>query len=106
MASAASNYVLEGDIQGREFVAASKIEENGPVDKYNFPDECMQNVPEADKILEDNFAVQSNGSLQTAMNSVQDHLPVPVEEPIGEPQRHTYASIVCNYFYFLVFQVV
>ncbi|XP_027165240.1 putative G3BP-like protein [Coffea eugenioides] len=90
------NYVLGGDIQGREFIAASTIEENGPVDSYNFPDERLKNVPEADNILEDNFAVQSNGSLQSAMNSVQDHLSIAVDEPVGEPQKHTYASIVAK----------
>lgn len=92
--------MLGGDIQGREFVAPPEIEENGPIDNYNFPEERLQKIPEADKILEDTFAAQSNGSLQGAMNPVQDHLSVPVEEPIGEPQKHTYASIVCNYLCF------
>ncbi|KAL3506233.1 hypothetical protein ACH5RR_031615 [Cinchona calisaya] len=91
-----SNYVLGGDIRGREFVSAPKMEENGPIDNYNFPEDRLQKVPEDDNILEDNFAVQSNGALQSAMNPVQDHLSVPVEEPIGEPQKHTYASIVAK----------
>lgn len=100
LASAVSNYVLDGDIQGREFVATSSVEENGPIDNYSYSDERLHTGPETDNILEDNFAVQSNGSLQNAVNSVQDHLSLPIDEPIGEPQKHTYASIVCNGIYF------
>ncbi|KAK3019099.1 hypothetical protein RJ639_004968 [Escallonia herrerae] len=91
-----SNYMLGGDIQAREFVAPANIEENGPVENYGFPEQRLQQVPEADNILEDNFAVHSNGSLQSTMNSVQDHLSSPVEETVGEPPKHTYASIVAK----------
>uniref|UniRef100_A0A5B6ZLU3 G3BP-like protein n=1 Tax=Davidia involucrata TaxID=16924 RepID=A0A5B6ZLU3_DAVIN len=89
-----SNYMLGGEIQAREFVAAPNIEENGQVDNYSFPDQRLPQVPEAENILEDNSAVQSNGSLQSTMNPVQEHLSAPVEEPVGEPQKHTYASIL------------
>ncbi|KAH6834669.1 hypothetical protein C2S53_019811 [Perilla frutescens var. hirtella] len=89
-----SNYVLGGDIQSREFAAPAKIEENGAVNSYNYPEEQIQQVPETGKILEENFAVQSNGSLQGTMNSVPDHFSPPVEEPVVEPQKHTYASIL------------
>ncbi|KAK4356951.1 hypothetical protein RND71_022561 [Anisodus tanguticus] len=88
------NYMLGLEIQGREYAAAPEIEDNGPVDNYSFPEEQLQHVPEAEKILEDNFAAQSNGSLQNTINAVQDHLSSPVEEPVAEPQKHTYASIL------------
>ncbi|CAI9118024.1 OLC1v1019525C1 [Oldenlandia corymbosa var. corymbosa] len=90
------NYVLDGDIQGREYAATSTVGENGPVDNYSYAEERLQTVPEADKILEDNYAVQSNGSHQHAVNPVQDHLSLPVEEPVGEPQKLTYASILAK----------
>ncbi|KAK6122914.1 hypothetical protein DH2020_043338 [Rehmannia glutinosa] len=90
------NYMLGGDIQSREFIAPAKIEEDGPVNSYNYPDEQIQQVPETEKILEDNFAVQSNGSLQGTMNSIPDQFSSPIEEPAEEPQKHTYASIVAK----------
>ncbi|XP_070029934.1 nuclear transport factor 2-like isoform X1 [Nicotiana sylvestris] len=88
------NYMLGGEIQAREFAAAPKIQDNGPVNNYSFPEERLQHVPEAEKILEDNFAAQSNGSLQSTINAVQEHLSSPIEEPVAEPQKHTYASIL------------
>uniref|UniRef100_A0A0V0IID8 Putative ovule protein n=1 Tax=Solanum chacoense TaxID=4108 RepID=A0A0V0IID8_SOLCH len=88
------NYMFGGEIQAREFADAPKIEDNGPVNNYSFPEERLQHVPEAENILEDNFAVQSNGPLQSTINAVQDHLSCPVEEPVAEPQKHTYASIL------------
>lgn len=102
MVSAVPNYMLGGEIQAREFAAAPKIQDNGPVNNYSFPEERLQHVPEAEKILEDNFAAQSNGSLQSTINAVQEHLSSPIEEPVAEPQKHTYASIVCHYLYLLL----
>ncbi|KAI8002146.1 Nuclear transport factor 2 [Camellia lanceoleosa] len=89
----ASNYMLGGETQAREFVAPTDVTENGPVDNFSLSDQRLRHTPEAESILEDNFA-QSNGSLQNAMNPVSEHLPAPVEEPVGEPQKHTYASIL------------
>lgn len=91
---AVSNYVMGGDIQSMEFTAPLKIEENGSINGYNYPEEQIQQVPETEKILEENFAVHSNGSLQGTMNSVSDHFSPPIEELPMEPQKHTYASIV------------
>nr|GMD81661.1 putative G3BP-like protein isoform X1 [Ipomoea batatas] len=95
-----SNYLLGGEIQARDFVPPAKIEENGPVNDYHFAEEQLQQVSEAEKIPEDNFAVQSNGSLQSTMNHAQDHISATIEEPIAEPQKHTYASIVCIFLMF------
>ncbi|KAI5649743.1 hypothetical protein M9H77_35748 [Catharanthus roseus] len=91
------NYATGGDIQAREFAPASaKLEENGPIDSYGFSEEQLQNVSEADDILEEDYGVQSNGSLQSSMKPLQDPLPVPVEDTVGEPQKHTYASILAK----------
>ncbi|XP_019432568.1 PREDICTED: putative G3BP-like protein isoform X2 [Lupinus angustifolius] len=43
---------------------------------------------------EDNAVEESNGSLQSTVDPVQDHVPASAEEPSGEPQKHTYASIL------------
>lgn len=95
-APAVSNYMLSGDIMAREIVGPASIEENGSVDNYNFAGQQLQRVPDADNILEENFAVPSNGSLQITRNPAQEQFSPPVEEPAGEPQKHTYASIVCT----------
>ncbi|KAM7466362.1 hypothetical protein LguiB_013924 [Lonicera macranthoides] len=89
-----SNYMLSGDIMAREFVGPASIQENGSVDNYNFAEQQLQRVHEADNILEENFAVPSNGSLQITRNPAQEQFSPPVEEPAGEPQKHTYASIL------------
>lgn len=94
---AVPSYMLGGDIRPREFMAPAKVEENGPVSSYTYPDDQLNQVPETEEILEDNFAMQPNGALQVTMNSVPERLASPIEEPVVEPQKHTYASIVCDY---------
>nr|CAN83110.1 hypothetical protein VITISV_026572 [Vitis vinifera] len=89
-----SNYMLGGEIQAREFVAPVNAMENGPVDRYSFPEQRLQQVTETEIIPEDNSGEDSNGSLQNVMNTLQDLPPAPVDEPVGEPQKHTYASIL------------
>ncbi|KAK6161115.1 hypothetical protein DH2020_004496 [Rehmannia glutinosa] len=91
-----NNYMFGGDIQSREFVAPSEVEQNGPVNNYNYPEKQLQQVPETEIITDDNFAVHSNGSLQETMNSIPDHLSASIEEPVVETQKHTYASIVAK----------
>ncbi|KAL6970619.1 hypothetical protein U1Q18_030314 [Sarracenia purpurea var. burkii] len=95
MTFAVPNYVLGRETEGWEFVAPVDVKENGQVDNYNFSEQQMQNTPEAESILEDNFT-RSNGLLQNSMNPVLDHMSVPIEETVGEPQKHTYASIVAK----------
>lgn len=90
-----SSYLLGGDIQAREFVTTNEIKENGVVDNYGYSEQQMQQVSGSEHIREDNTAEESNGSLQTTVNVVQDHPPASAEEPAEEPQKHTYASIVC-----------
>ncbi|KAK9289023.1 hypothetical protein L1049_017494 [Liquidambar formosana] len=91
---AVSNYMMGGDIQAREFVSSANVEENGPVKNYNFPEQRLQHIPQTENILEDNSAEESNGLLENTVNAVQEPLPAPVDEPLGEPQKHTYASIL------------
>ncbi|XP_031251310.1 nuclear transport factor 2-like isoform X1 [Pistacia vera] len=92
-----SNYLMGGEIQAREYVAPVDVKENGLVDSYGFQEQRLQQFAESENILEDNSAEEFNGSLQNTVNAVQDHLPASVasvEEPIGETQKHTYASIL------------
>ncbi|GFP83424.1 putative g3bp-like protein [Phtheirospermum japonicum] len=89
-----NNYMLGGDIQPREFIAPAKVLENGPVNDYPYTDEQLKQVSETEIIVDDNFAVHSNGSLQGTLNANPDHLSSPIEEPVVETQKHTYASIL------------
>ncbi|KAL5542365.1 hypothetical protein UlMin_010075 [Ulmus minor] len=88
-----SNYLLGGEIHTREFVAPD-VKENGQLDNYGFVEQQLQQFAESENIPDNNYPDQSNGSLQNTSSSLQDHLPTSVEEPVGEPQKHTYASIL------------
>ena len=92
---AVSSYLLGGDIQGREFVIPVDVKDNGPFDKYSLPEQQLQQAPESENIVENSSFLESNGSFLHMAHIVQEHVP-PVEEPVGEPQKHTYASIVCS----------
>eukprot|EP00262_Sarcandra_glabra_P009559 TRINITY_DN2398_c0_g1_i1.p1 TRINITY_DN2398_c0_g1~~TRINITY_DN2398_c0_g1_i1.p1 ORF type:complete len:477 (-),score=98.97 TRINITY_DN2398_c0_g1_i1:293-1723(-) len=89
-----SDYVLGGDIQAREFLASDPVAENDPVDKYNIP-ESQQQISEVDNVVEETVVEESAASFPDSLNAVMEppH-PAPVEEPVGEPLKHTYASIL------------
>ncbi|KAJ7979785.1 Nuclear transport factor 2 family protein with RNA binding domain isoform 2 [Quillaja saponaria] len=89
-----SSYLLGGDVQAREFMKPAEVVDNGPMDNYSFPEQRLQQVPDSEHIVVDNIAEDSNGSLQMTVNTIQDHLPASSDETIGEPQKHTYASIL------------
>ncbi|KAJ4840270.1 hypothetical protein Tsubulata_024966 [Turnera subulata] len=93
IAESVPNYLLS-EIHARDFVAPPDVKENGPVDNYSFPEQRLQQVPESENILEEHVVEEVNGSLQNSGSTVQDHLPASVEESAGEPQKHTYASIL------------
>ncbi|WOH12685.1 hypothetical protein DCAR_0832192 [Daucus carota subsp. sativus] len=90
-------YMLGGNFQAREFVGSSNVKENPTTNNYSFSEQQLQQVPQTDNIIKGNFAVQSvqsNGSLQSTLNPVQEHPSTPIEEPAEEPHKHTYASIL------------
>ncbi|XP_022722290.1 putative G3BP-like protein isoform X2 [Durio zibethinus] len=94
MPEAVSSYLLGGDIQSREFVVPVDIKENGPVDEYSLQEQQIQQAPESESIAENSCVQESNSSLLYTVHTVQEHVPPSVEEPVGEPQKHTYASIL------------
>ncbi|KAF5736708.1 Nuclear transport factor 2 family protein with RNA binding domain isoform 1 [Tripterygium wilfordii] len=93
LAEPVSNYLLGGEIQARDFVAPADLKENGPIDNYSFMKQELQQVPEPENVLVDN-AAEENGTLQNSLYVAQDQFPASVEEPVGEPQKQTYASIL------------
>ncbi|KAJ0612497.1 putative Ras GTPase-activating protein-binding protein [Helianthus annuus] len=92
----ASSYMSGSDIHARDFVQPAAVVENGTANNYGFQEQQLQ-APVAESILEDSYAVQTNGSVQNSVNVLQNHM-TPVEEVVEEPQKHTYASIVCISF--------
>lgn len=86
-------YMMGGEVQAREFAPTSDVKENGLVDNYRVP-ERSQPVPESESALEANQPAESNGSVQNVVNASQENSPTSVDESVGEPQKHTYASIV------------
>ncbi|KAF8388288.1 hypothetical protein HHK36_026954 [Tetracentron sinense] len=89
-----SDYKPGGEIQARDFVASAHVEENDLVDKYSLPEQQQQQVSEAENIVKEIPAEESTASLQSAMSTMRDPPPAPVEEPVGEPPKQTYASIL------------
>ncbi|KAI3683355.1 hypothetical protein L1987_83858 [Smallanthus sonchifolius] len=88
----APSYMSGADIHAREFVPPATVVENGTANNYSFQEQQTQ-APGAESILEDSYAVQTNGSVQNSVNAPQDCM-ANVEEVVEEPQKHTYASIV------------
>ncbi|CAN1144873.1 Nuclear transport factor 2 [Linum perenne] len=90
-----SNYLFNGENQSRKFIAPTDAVENGQVDNYSLPPQKqLQQVAEPRYIAEQDGVEESNGSFHVSDNARQDHLPPTLEEVAGEPQKHTYASIL------------
>lgn len=87
-----ANYMM-GGVQARDYIAPAAAKENGTVDDYSMPDQRLQQVSDAEHVLEDNSGEQTNGFLENNLNVVQE-IPQQVEESVAEPQKHTYASVL------------
>lgn len=102
MALAVSDYVLEEE--ARDYVDSIHIEED-PVDKYSLPEQQhqyslpeqqLQEDHETEIVVDEAPAEEISASLQSVVNTVHEAPAVAVEEPVGEPLKKTYASIVCT----------
>lgn len=101
MVFAVSDYDLEEE--SREYANTVHIEDD-PVDKYSLPEQQLQySLPEQQEqqedleteiVVEEAPIEETSSSLQSAVNIVHETPSVALEEPVGEPQKKTYASIV------------
>ena len=84
-------------MQTRDYMPPGDITENGTADKYALAEQRVQQTPEVESVIEDNPREQVNGFLESTIHPIQeDPLPPPtIEESVEEPQKHTYASVVC-----------
>ncbi|KAK1284219.1 hypothetical protein QJS10_CPB21g00170 [Acorus calamus] len=89
----ATDYMPEEEVHARDIVNTDPVEENDIVDKYSIP-EPQQQVPEEDNRVEETPAEEPVSSFPAVTNTLQDLPPAPVEEPVVEPTKHTYASIL------------
>ncbi|WRX10125.1 Nuclear transport factor 2 domain - like 1 [Theobroma cacao] len=86
-----SDYVLEED--AREYVNSVHIEDD-PIDKYSLPEQPPDEVVEAEVVVEEAPAEEALASHHSGVNTVQEPPAMPLEEPVAEPARRTYAAIV------------
>ncbi|KAF2307140.1 hypothetical protein GH714_025064 [Hevea brasiliensis] len=86
-----SDYVLEEE--AREFVNSVHMEDD-PVDKYSLPEQQQQQDFETEIVVEEAPVEDTTASFQTVMSVVQDPPAAALEEPVEEPPKKTYASIL------------
>ncbi|KAJ6674384.1 RAS GTPASE-ACTIVATING PROTEIN-BINDING PROTEIN [Salix viminalis] len=84
-----SDYVLEEE--AREYVNSVRIDDD-PV--YNLPEQQQQEDFEAEIVVEETPVKETAASFQAAVNAVQDFPTAAPEEPLEEPPKKTYASIL------------
>ncbi|KAG5252305.1 G3BP protein [Salix suchowensis] len=86
-----SNHVLEEE--AREYVNSVCIDDD-PVDEYSLPEQQEQQDFETETVVNETPVVEIAASFQSAVNVGQDFPTAAPEEPIEEPQKKTYASIL------------
>ncbi|XP_051120603.1 nuclear transport factor 2 isoform X2 [Andrographis paniculata] len=107
-----SDYPLE-EAAG-DYISSLHIEGDGPVQEYGYPEHHQQDSepesepelepepafepepepePEIDQLEQEPTFEESRALLQSTVSNVQDP-PLPLEEPVGEPKKLTYASIL------------
>ncbi|EXB46009.1 Putative G3BP-like protein [Morus notabilis] len=88
-----SDYVLEEDAS--EYVSNVHIEDD-PVDKYSIPEPQQQQHQdvETEVVVEESPVEETSASVQNVVTAVQENPSVTVEEPVEEPVKKTWASIL------------
>jgi hypothetical protein len=106
---AGPEYIHEEESQTTQYAVPMPSEENDAVDNYAYSEPPQQVVSHSDNwgdepLPEEPVSSFSNGMAVAPEEPVQQ-LPVQaphVEEPVGEPVKKTYASIVCVTFLILL----
>ncbi|KAK8631056.1 hypothetical protein V6N13_079821 [Hibiscus sabdariffa] len=86
-----SDYVLEEE--AREYVNSVHIDDD-PVDKYSLPEQPQEEDFEAEVVVEEAPAEETPATHHSVVSTVQETPAMPLEEPVGEAPRKTYASIL------------
>ncbi|TYH63279.1 hypothetical protein ES332_D07G180500v1 [Gossypium tomentosum] len=85
-----SDYVLEEE--AREYVNSVHIDDD-PIDKYSLPEQPQEEDFEDEVVVEEAPADETLASHHNVVGIVQEIPAMPLEEPVGELPRKTYASI-------------
>ncbi|KAG6533426.1 hypothetical protein ZIOFF_007294 [Zingiber officinale] len=88
---AVPDYMLRDEIQAQDLLPPVHGEENDIVENYSNFETAQLSV--SDERLDESPA-EETASYSIAMETTRDPLPATPEEPIGEPTKHTYASIL------------
>ncbi|XP_043805626.1 nuclear transport factor 2 isoform X2 [Manihot esculenta] len=86
-----SDYVLEEE--AREYVNSVHLEDD-PVDNYSLPEQQQQQDFETEVVVEEASVEETPASFQSAVNVAQEPPASSLEEPVEEPPKKTYASIL------------
>ncbi|CAN0897670.1 Nuclear transport factor 2 [Linum grandiflorum] len=92
-----SDYGFEEE--ARDYVNSVHIDDT-PVDKYSLPEHQHQQEFESDIAVQETFT-EEVPSFEGAVDVVHEPLTSAVEEPIEEPSKKTWASIVCTSLYLI-----
>ncbi|KAJ8465382.1 hypothetical protein OPV22_027934 [Ensete ventricosum] len=87
-----SDYMLGEQVQAQDLVPPVHVEENDMVEKYSIP-EVPQQLPQPDERIDDSPA-DDTASYPSGLDTTREPPPATPEEPVGEPTRQTYASIL------------
>ncbi|GMJ00751.1 hypothetical protein like AT5G43960 [Hibiscus trionum] len=85
------DYNFEEEV--REYVNSVHIYDD-PVDKYSLPDQPQEEDFEAEVVVEETPAEETPATHHSVVSTVQETPAMPLEEPVGEAPRKTYASIL------------
>ncbi|XP_023514584.1 putative G3BP-like protein [Cucurbita pepo subsp. pepo] len=86
-----SDYVLEEN--ARDYEDSVHVEDD-PVDKYSLPEQHQQEEFKTEVLVEEATVEDLVASHPIVVNSVQEPLSAVIDEPVGEPEKRTYASIL------------
>ncbi|XP_042424459.1 nuclear transport factor 2-like isoform X1 [Zingiber officinale] len=89
---AVPDYILQDEVQAQDLLSLVQAEENDTVENYSIP-EAPQQLPVLDERLGESFA-EETVPYPIALETTRDPPPATAEEPVGEPTKHTYASIL------------
>ncbi|KAJ7977176.1 Nuclear transport factor 2 family protein with RNA binding domain [Quillaja saponaria] len=79
------------DEETREYASSVHID-NDLVDKYSLPDQHQELEPEA--VVEETPVEETSTSFESVVNTIHEPPVAPVEEPVEEPAKKTWASIL------------
>ncbi|KAG6468769.1 hypothetical protein ZIOFF_073462 [Zingiber officinale] len=95
------DYILQDEVQAQDLLSLVQAEENNTVENYSNP-EAPQQLPVLDERLGESFAEETM-PYPIALETTRDPPLATAEEPVGEPTKRTYASIVCKSYFSVIF---